>query len=341
MSRFIEYLNEMSVEDALKFFNLSRDDFTPEKLKKRYREYSKKHHPDLGGDENEMKKVTDAYASLKKFKVTFSPNKVDWEKIDKEYRDLSVAINLHISSRFSPKRFVDYFNQLSGMSFQYKMTKQYPLKNDRSPTYAGFECEFFTADKSIVFHLHITSYLPNIKGSGQLAGGTIDFPLHVSTFIFAHNKRHKLGKSEWTSRNDHKLFTDPSVIYPKVKVKKILDGTTSRRKFSKRDMITFVQEKLGATHLGDNRFKVSLDGDLYFVIYRSVFNRVASWSFNINIYEKFKVVGKVKQYVSLPETEEVAIKLEKLYKKINSTSNVGRIVNEIEKFIQKEKMDRK
>ena len=44
----------MNYNDALILFGLT-DNYTKEELKKRYLELSKKHHPDLNGDEEMMK----------------------------------------------------------------------------------------------------------------------------------------------------------------------------------------------------------------------------------------------------------------------------------------------
>lgn len=55
----------MNYNEALNLFGLTSN-FTKEELKKRYLELSKKHHPDLDGDEEMMKRVNAAYDLLKK-----------------------------------------------------------------------------------------------------------------------------------------------------------------------------------------------------------------------------------------------------------------------------------
>ena len=71
----------MNYNDALILFGLT-DNYTKEELKKRYLELSKKHHPDLNGDEEMMKKVNAAYDLLKNsnYKSYFAENLNKFEK---------------------------------------------------------------------------------------------------------------------------------------------------------------------------------------------------------------------------------------------------------------------
>mgnify|MGYP002659290970 FL=1 len=54
----------MNYNDALNLFGLTGG-FTEENLRKKYFEFSKKYHPDMGGSDEMMKKVNAAYAVLK------------------------------------------------------------------------------------------------------------------------------------------------------------------------------------------------------------------------------------------------------------------------------------
>ena len=54
----------MNYNDALNLFGLTGG-FTEESLRKKYFEFSKKYHPDMGGSDEMMKKVNAAYAVLK------------------------------------------------------------------------------------------------------------------------------------------------------------------------------------------------------------------------------------------------------------------------------------
>jgi len=67
------------IEGALEILELPKW-ITKSDIKRQYRYISKKHHPDLGGDEKEMKSINDAYALLMKyieeFRYTFDENEV-------------------------------------------------------------------------------------------------------------------------------------------------------------------------------------------------------------------------------------------------------------------------
>lgn len=337
MSRLINFLNEMSVNDALRYFGISRDDFTIDLLKKRYREKSKLHHPDLGGDEEEMKRVTDAYSSLKNFKNDISKAS-DYKRVAKEYQELAKMVKDYLHTRFNPNNFIKYFSDLSGKDIIYTLTKEIPDKNVGNPSYAGFNTEFHTKERDIIFSFDVNVYLPGIKHSKSLGGGDeFSFNVNVNSFVFAYNKKHKIEQSTFKSTQNHKMLYEPKLTFPKNKVDKIVKGETSKRKFSKRDMITFLERKLGAQNIGKDSWKIPLGNDLYIILYRMVMMRIPTWGIQHKIYQKFKDVGTVSGVVTIYETEEAALRLEKLYKKINGLEDIRKIESHISDFIKKEK----
>jgi molecular chaperone DnaJ len=98
---------------------------TKEEIKKKYRELSKKHHPDKGGDEEVFKKINEAYSVLsddnKKYQYdnpsNYSPFGGFYENYDrqrreaKEYKELSVVKTLNITIK-------DLYNK-SSINFEY------------------------------------------------------------------------------------------------------------------------------------------------------------------------------------------------------------------------------
>lgn len=50
----------MRLEEAIQVLGLENTELTPENIRKAFRQKSKLHHPDLGGDADMMKKVIEA-----------------------------------------------------------------------------------------------------------------------------------------------------------------------------------------------------------------------------------------------------------------------------------------
>lgn len=333
---FKTFLFEMSSSEALSFFSL-KSDATQDEIKNRFRELSKKHHPDLGGSEEMMKKVNDAYATLKKYKGSSSSSKFDWDKMYKEYRELGEAILKDLHSKFKKDLFISYFKEMTGEEIEFNMLREYPAKKDKNPSFAGFECEFFTKDKNTIFSFSISTTLSNIKHSSGLGSGDVDYQLIVTSSVLAHNKKHKLGKSEWKWTENHKVLSDPKQIFPTAKVAKIVVGATSMRKFSKRDMITVLVKKLGAYETSKDMFKIPLNDDFSYMIYRSTMMRVGIWGFNSHLYKGLGAVGRIGGFVSFEESEETANKFVELTKHLKKLDKAEQIIKAIEKFMNDNK----
>lgn len=337
--KFYTFLNEMASNDALKVFGLKDDSIELDELRKKYLELSKKNHPDLGGSEEDMKKINDAYETLKTLlKKRTSSSKIDWDKINQEYRDLGQAVLKDLLFKFKPEVFIKYFKDVSNYDFIFEMINTRPNVKDYSPSYAGFDCQFYTKDKDVVFSFDVSSTsLSEIKHSKGLGSDNIDYSLHINTFIVAHNKKHKLGKSQWTSHDNHKMFTDPSLIFPKNKIAKILMGSTSNRPFSKRDMIAVLTTKLGAHEGSKDSFIIPLSGTYYLVIYRMTFLRTGGWGFNTYLYDKHKSIGAFTGYTTFPETEETATKFTEFFHKLKRINDPEKIIDEVNNFLKRNK----
>jgi len=77
-------------EDALKVLDLTPF-VTYDEIKKRYRELSKKLHPDFGGSSEEMEKLNRAYEFLikyiKNYRFTFSEDEIKRQHLGDDYAD--------------------------------------------------------------------------------------------------------------------------------------------------------------------------------------------------------------------------------------------------------------
>ncbi len=332
MKTFKEFLNErtgqMTFDLALDTFGLTPEEVSDKDiLKKKYRELAIVNHPDKpGGSHEKMQDINDAYELLSKSKISTS-SKTDRESIDKKYRMAGAQIKNSLLSSFKPDVFVKYFEDMSGLKFNYEILKTFPLENDRSPHYAGFDSEFFTDDRNTVFTFNVMANLVDvIYPKSELGYGDLSYDVNTTAHGFHLNKKQKLSQRDWKFTRDHSFFKKPEAIFPKAKLKKIFSGKTSKRAFKKRDMETFLSKKLQAKierSSGQTQAAIPLDDNYTFIIFRSVFMKQGSWS-PIGVYLKTgkygygKKVGDV-AFGSLPETEDTAKIFEKIQKEAKKT----------------------
>lgn len=337
---FYNFLLEMSQEEALKTFNIKLG-FTEDELRKVYKSLSKVHHPDLGGSEDMMKKINAAFTLLKK-SVGKTETK-SYEELSKEYTELAKGIVDDLNSKFKQDIFEAYFKKIAEVDFITTITN-YPDKNFKgktTPYYASMKVEFKSKDGKFIIKMDVTtSNLTDIKYSKGLASSTNDYKIYTVTEAIAYNKTHKFGKSKWTFLDSHKVLNDPSILFPEKKLLDIFSGSTSNRKFSKRDMVAVINNKMnGKAGSGKDTYIIQLQDDIYFAIYRMTFMRTAAWMFNTYLYQKYKHVGSITGVISLPETEETAELLVDLYNDLKRLgNNPDKIVKAIEKFIKENKM---
>lgn len=315
--RFRAYLLEktMSTGEAKSIFGI--DSIPPEaELKKKYYQLALDNHPDKGGSTEKMQLINAAYEVLKQSVGTGSDtSKFDWEKNRQEYRELGKQIKDVLVSGFNGEKFVDYLNSVTGLKFDFKITDTFPKETDYSPYGAGFSAEFSTADKSTKFMFSIYANITTVKytdTSKSLTGETskeISFDLTISTDVFHNNKKHKLAQKNYSFTNDHSFYKDPSKLFPADKVTKIVSGATSQRAFSRRDMYSFLQNKLGADTDKDFAY-IPIRDDYKLVIFRSVMMRTPVWSPN-GLYLKHRRVDNL-IFKSFMETESFALGLEKI-----------------------------
>lgn len=344
MSRFKNYLNEMSTTDALSLFGMNLNDITPEKLKKKFRELSKLHHPDKGGNDYDQKRINDAYDTLKQLLKTPGSNITkgfDWDSVDKKYQHLAVIVKTYLYEKLNPNNFIKHFSDITGKQITFKMTKMFPDENAKSPYGAGFECEFFDKNKDIVFTIHAYVDLISMSGQKTLGGGEqYSFSIMTESYTFAHNKKHRIGKKTFKNVSDHTFLSDPEKLFPTSKLKKIVAGN-KKRKFSRKDMILFLEKRMNAKNINGNEFHIPLSNDIMILLFRSTMMRQGLWNIHNNIYINRKKVEKFKTYFTFEESEETANKFLALYKDLIKYNDPGKVANKIEKFLQQEKQLRK
>jgi len=342
--RFLQYLKEMSLDQALKVMSLTYDNLGDQDLiKKKYKELALQNHPDRGGSTEAMKNINVAFDILKKSKAveTGPENKgnIFRAAFDEKLRSIVVAVKTALISGFDPGVFIQYFSQFTDKVLEHKFIRIYPedkhMKTAKVPSEVELQSEFFSSDRNTVFQFDVTAYsLYDLIRSGKLGSGDLSFNLYVNAYVFHENKKHKLGKSDWKFTNDHSFFRQPEKIFPKAKLSKIFTAGGTSRVFSRRDMYAFLQKKLNAKTDYKDQAEIPLGGDYKLLIFRYVFFKSATWSVT-GIYKKYSKIDK-SMVVSIPETEAGAMFLADLQKYVmKAGDNEQAIIKRTNEFLRK------
>lgn len=294
-------LVELTVDQSLKILNLSNDDIgDAQKIKDAFRSASLKAHPDRGGSNEDFRDVKDAFDTLSKASKA-TTQRFDWAKNDAENRKLSNDIFEQIRNNFKPEVFVKYFKDVYGVPFNYKIIRE--VKNDTS--FAGFTVKFANDDNDIILELIFSVYLVNVKRSSGLGSGVgnISYPLGITANGLFNDKKLKITQRDYTSTQNHDVFINPELTFPKAKLEKN-KKTSVTKVFKKQDMIAFLTKKYGMSWDGEYcRKTFDLDEKISIVFRRWTFMRTGAWDCEVS--RKGKFVREVPSQ-SLPENILVA-----------------------------------
>jgi hypothetical protein len=285
MKRFKEFLTEMSYQDALVTLDLSSG-FSGDDLKKAYKKSALKNHPDRGGSEEMMKKVNDAYDTLKKSggSVRLDPKDNPFKKYDDWAKVFSPAIKAQMLASFKTDVWLKYFNSYSSAPLTVEI-KSDPYYHSNS--YVGFIAEFSDAKKDTVFKFHFTTYLLNVyKNDTTLGSGDLSYPLSVWMEGYHAGRKQKFKQTEYTATSDHKILKDPKVLIPEVKIKKMFaTGSTSGtvKPVKKADVISHWKNKVGGDIIKDNFVLGNYGKGRYLRGYRFTMMKMSGYIFsNVN-----------------------------------------------------------
>ena len=325
MKTFKDYLLEttMTLPLAKEVLGLTGA-YTADDVKKAYQTASNKHHPDKGGDVEMMKKVNVAYRMLKKTSGTGTSSVGDhnkfWADIGEKYTKIATYVDKDLKSKFNPKVYTDYFEKTFGQKFK-ATVDYYDFSKSPNPSNAGFTAEFKTDDGKIAFDLRVYVYLinvePNTKGLSNDAN--ISYPLGVTAYGYANMKKQKMAQRDWDSKTNHSVFTDPTIIYPVAKLKKML--VASDKKMTKADFLLGLDKEVETTpwNQTEHVYLVNLT-DGFAMINRTVFNRQPFWVVSaIGTKEgKYKFTTNIRMTKYLDETKETL----DAFKKLNGLNQV-------------------
>ena len=222
MKGFKDFLTEskMTFDQAREILDLTGG-FTPEDVKLAYKKMSAKHHPDKGGDVEMMKKVNLAYDLLKSKSGGAIKNTVDWDEIDRIYKELDAKVRLDLASKFKPDVFVKYFSEFYKQAFSYEI--KWSEGRSSSPSFTWFQAKFHNQDKSIAFDLTVSVYLTNLrqKNTSLSVNPDISYPMNIETVGYANMKKQKMGKKDWDYKTNHSILYTPNKLFPEAKMTKI------------------------------------------------------------------------------------------------------------------------
>jgi len=341
MYSFKKFLVEMSYQDALKTLDLTTN-FDNETLKKAYKKSALKNHPDKGGSEEEMKKVNDAYDTLKKMggrsdassglkKTDHFAKYNDWAKI------FSPVILSQILSNFKSDVWLKYFNSYSEKPLKVEVKEDPQYGN----SYVGFTAEFFDNGRDTFFKFHFSVYLLNVyKKENTLGGGDLSYPLSVWMEGYHNGRKQKFKQVEYTATSDHKILKDPTVLVPTAKIKKMFatGSTTGKVKpVKKADVISHWKNKVGGDVIKDNFVLGNYGKGRYLRGYRFTIMKMPGYIFsNVN-------GASISPTTTFPESQlliDMMTEFGDSFKNAKSDADFAKEVNSIHKKF-KEKMDKK
>lgn len=242
---------QMSVGDALAFMGLNNN-VSKTDVDKRYKELSKKYHPDLGGNPEDMKTLNQAREILSKVKFTSSDI---YESARSKYEDeIRTVENFarEYLNKMNIEKYNRYLNDIFSENFSYKEESKAKYQ------FSYKEVEFYNADRSKIFKLHISLdtegiYKALFGDKKVISEKDMSFKIWLSSVIFLDGKKQILTKERYVSSNSSDWFDNPEILLPKARLEKLATGTVRKGKVSKKDFVTMITLKHGG-ETGDNKW---------------------------------------------------------------------------------------
>ena len=258
-TQFLKFLLEdMSISDAKKLFGLSGNEDAGD-IAKIYRKLSMKYHPDRRGGSNDMmSKVNQAREILQKQYGKAKNGKSyedavkdsqNFREREKKYEAELEAIRKYVQTflkRFEPDVYRKYIEET--------FKKQIFITQNKPYGRMGMRLELADAERDIVFTL---DFFPKdsewtlhdqIFGSDSpilsLNGQIIEFAFH--SFVLINGKKQVLQKDYTVMSNNPKIFTDPTILLPAMRMKKLASGLVRKGKVAIRDFNAMFVRQFGA-----------------------------------------------------------------------------------------------
>lgn len=323
MKSFLEFLIEMSIEDAMKLFGIKEIPSSKEELNKYFKKLALKNHPDLGGSEETMKLINQAKEILDK---NIDYNHRDYKPVkprekDPDYQkkyDYTLDLIEHTLLKFNGEVYKKYLESIFGTTFNVKIEYDSPrlrIKNVKNwlKNYITLEMELSDLERDKVFILtftadvlHIYNQIFNKKG---LSSEDKTFDMMHSCFVYVDGKKQVITKEKYISTSDAKIFDDPTILLPKTKMIKLAKGDVRKNsKLSKRDFEAMFKSKFNGYKNdvgGSQTYYYIPINDYVVVLWRSVFSyqrtRIAWYSLYAIGKKSTSIFKKYDTYLEYPD----------------------------------------
>lgn len=311
MSKFNDYLIEskLSISDAELILGLDGS-YSSKDETAAYRKLAKENHPDRGGDVEMMKRINLAHSKLKG-KSKDEDVKKSWDDIHKEYNELASFIANDLVSKYSPDKFIKYFED----QFNLKFTHVMEIKgggdvgtglNLSSPSFAGFKSKYSTADNKIVFDFDVLVYLPNIDNNNNTLSGNpdISYTISVTAFGYSNRKKQKMSQRDWKHIQNHSLLNDPKKSFSLAKMKK-MNENVGNPKMKRADFLLGLKNEVKISSWNTDSYTFEIKGGAAILISRMVWMRMPVWTINkVGTKTKYKFTESTRLITSFGETSD-------------------------------------
>ncbi len=249
-----------NLSDALGVFELKSvpDEKT---LKDLYRALSIKNHPDKGGSVEDMQDVNAAYELLKKNVGGGSSGKIDWNEIDRQWKERNARelanMQAMFDDEFNIEELVSYLQQFTQDELQYTIVDNSKQLKDYKSSMMWFRIhvEVFNVDRTTVFMVEY-GLTYNYNTGGGLTSSDMDekdilYNVSITANIYHDKRKEKVSQSDYRYGVGRTSFADYDLVFPSKKLQKIFSGG-SKKAFKKADMLLGLKREADAEFSDDN-----------------------------------------------------------------------------------------
>lgn len=291
MKNFYQFIIEetLSIEDALKIFNMKATPSTKAELDKIYKQLALKNHPDLGGSLDMMKKINMAKDVLSKNIGTntryMSPE--DRKKFHDEYVEkMNYLFQMVIKffERIDQNAYKTFFENIYGKDF--KVSLNIPKKEYKNTGDTPFaELVIKSKDNNEIFTVHLDCNMPhlydNVYEKSNVSTSTVAFDYYTYSEAFTSGKKQVITRERYVKNSNTDILTKPEVIFPKARMEKLAAGVVRKNStLKKRDFEAMLKMQYEAFQYKDLFFVPydNKDGMIYYIgLYRSTLMRQGVW----------------------------------------------------------------
>ena len=359
MKSFLYWLIEaaMTFPQALQIFGLSQAPANEKELSTLYKKLAMKRHPDHGGSTREMQELNAAKDILKK--NLGSDGTRSYSKSRKSSSSWQETIKR--DEEYIAKSLERLFDTLDVVAYREWFEKHFSKKftiDIKKGTYSSLftnvplpfvEMTAYSDGHAEVFTMKLTATVLNAarNASSSLGAKNITFAYYVTAEALVGGKKQVMARQKSRKANDILPLTNPDVVFPSIRLKKIISGNARKgSKMARRDFATIFETRWGCeTGGGKNwwlfQFNVNADNIASGLsVERVTLQRESFYTFNSRFWFK----NTTKKFASwnssddvrieceyMPETRETADFIESVFAYARKTKDLKRIANFIKK----------